>query len=206
MTCSGVFRANLPPSTWENLLPSKPGTSLLHFPIFLLLPLVTNLLPLDANSPTSHNSSLTPLHKFQAPTLLLHQMLYLGHLLRQLLLIHQLLRLLVLPPLQNLPTPSSPQGLPCSHTVLKLSLSPQGLLCGHHYTTSTIQFSPSNLECLIVTMRLYMELMGTVREYLEHFMDIWRIHEKPQSPQYIMIVVCLYQCLTCLSVCVFIFV
>ena len=180
MTCSGVFRGNLPPSTWENLLPSKPGTSLLHFPIFILLPLVTNLLPLDANSPTSHNSSLTPLHKFQAPTLL-HQMLYLGHLL-------------------------SPQGLPCFHTVLKLSLIPQGLLCGHHYITSTNQFSPSNLENLIVTMRLCMEHMGTVREYLDHLMDIWRIQEKPQSPQYIMIVVCLYQCLTCLFVCVFIFV
>ena len=32
ITCSGVFRGNLPPSTWENLLPSKTWTQSNPFP------------------------------------------------------------------------------------------------------------------------------------------------------------------------------
>ena len=149
MTCSGMFRGNLPPSTWKNLLPSKPGTSLLHFPIFILLPLVTNLLPLDANSPTSHNSSLTPLHKFQAPTLLLHTLFLDTYYGRYYYPINYSIWLVysILPPYLTyfLPSPSGylltfpsgHHGLPCFHPVLKLSLNPQGLLCGHHYITST---------------------------------------------------------------------
>ena len=103
----------------------------------------------------------------RSPTLLLHQMLYLRHLLKQLLLLHQLLRLLVLPHLQNLPTPSSPHGLPCRQT----------------YITSTNQFSPSKLECLMVTMRLYMEthddserVFGPFHGYMENS----RITQSPQ--------------------------
>lgn len=107
-----MFRGNLPPSTWENLLPSKPGTSLLHFPIFLLLPLVKNLLPLDASSQVSSSYSTTPPNALfgtptQATTTTPLASLIAGH--------TQFVLLLHLKPitLLNLHTPPSPHGILC---------------------------------------------------------------------------------------------